>query len=193
MVREGSSVSSVSRTQRASIGKCNTTRETEMTHQHERRGADQHEARGDALDDAIRGGGGPPRATRGGIQQTCHLLVDACVAHLSFTAGVSVALFVGLFSSSRTPRASAVPCNVPSERAACRVFSPGKVRRPLLVVLSALRERGLARRRPGRGRTPRRFRSVSARVRCLASRALRPLWWRLPWRSGREPRARPIS
>ena len=86
LLREGSSVSSVSsvsRTQRASIGKCNTTRETEMTHQHERRGADQHEARGDALDDAIRGGGGPPRATRGGIQQTCHLLVDACVAHLS--------------------------------------------------------------------------------------------------------------
>lgn len=192
MVREGSSVSSVSRTQRASIGKCNTTRETEMTHQHERRGADQHEARGDALDDAIRGGGGPPRATRGGIQQTCHLLVDACVAHLSLRVFPSPCSLD--FSPVHEPPARQRAlhlCRV--QRAACRVFSPGKVRRPLLVVLSALRERGLARRRPGRGRTPRRFRSVSARVRCLASRALRPLWWRLPWRSGREPRARPIS
>jgi len=193
LVREGSSVSSVSRTQRASIGKCNTTRETEMTHQHERRGADQHEARGDALDDAIRGGGGPPRATRGGIQQTCHLLVDACVAHLSLRVFPSP-LFVGLFSSSRTPRASACRAFVPSSaRGVPSFLARAKFRRPLLVVLSALRERGLARRRPGRGRTPRRFRSVSARVRCLASRALRPLWWRLPWRSGREPRARPIS
>ena len=192
MVREGSSVSSVSRTQRASIGKCNTTRETEMTHQHERRGADQHEARGDALDDAIRGGGGPPRATRGGIQQTCHLLVDACVAHLSLRVFPSPCSLD--FSPVHEPPRVACPAFVPSSaRGVPSFLARANFRRPLLVVLSALRERGLARRRPGRGRTPRRFRSVSARVRCLASRALRPLWWRLPWRSGREPRARPIS
>ena len=66
-------------------GKCNTTREMRETHQHERRGADQHEARGDGLDDAIRGVSGPPRAARGGIQQTRHLLVDASVAHRSLS------------------------------------------------------------------------------------------------------------
>ena len=103
-------------------GKCNTTRERRETHQHERRGADQHEARGDALDDAISGVSGPPRAARGGIQQTRHLLVDACVAHLA-SAGV-VALFFALFrrhdgcfgfTNRRTDRAS-------RHLRACRVF-----------------------------------------------------------------------
>ena len=118
-----------------------------MTHQHERRGADQHEARGDALDDAIRGGGGPPRATRGGIQQTCHLLVDACVAHLSLRVFSSPVRWTFL-QFTNPPRVTAVPCRLSARRAE---FSRRQSSRPLLVVLSALREREAREAAPGAG------------------------------------------